>query len=35
MSLPEPEDSPYASGHRPDGHRRREPRSLLEQLFDQ
>lgn len=35
MSLPEPEDSPYAPGHHRDRHRRREPRSLLEQLFDQ
>lgn len=34
MSLPEPEDSPYAPGHHRDRHRRREPRSLLEQLFD-
>ena len=35
MALPEPEDSPYAPGHHRDRPRRREPRSLLEQLFDQ
>ena len=35
MSLPEPEDSPYAPGHHRDRHPRREPHSLLEQLFDQ
>ena len=35
MSLPEPEDSPYASGHHRNRRRQREPRSLLEQLFNQ